>query len=288
MFSGFNLKLSKDFFKSNNEYYRYIRITENTLKGNINAYKKSLKDYVIIDNIDGECLNGTTIQNNWFPLIEADVFISHSHDDEKLANAFAGWLYDEFKLKSFIDSNIWGYVDELLRLINDNYSDKEITQYGCLYDHKSCNKASQHTNIMLLMALQNMIDKVESVFLLNTDQSINVFEDRKMNSTYSPWIYSEIVCTQLIRKKPLISYRGKQNIFAESFAKRELPNNLQIQYDVSLEHLKSLDEYKLNLWNKNYKNGNYNKALDALYEFTYKDQLKETRELLNGLGVIYG
>lgn len=43
MFSGFNLKLSKDFFKSNNEYYRYIRITENTLKGNINAYKKSLK-----------------------------------------------------------------------------------------------------------------------------------------------------------------------------------------------------------------------------------------------------
>ena len=67
-----------------------------------------------------------------------------------------------------------------------------------------------------------------------------------------------------------------------------IANNLQIQYDVSLEHLKSLDEDKLNLWNKKYKNGNYTKALDALYEFTYKKQLKETRELLNQLGVIYG
>lgn len=284
MFSGFNLKIKKEFFKSSNEYYRYIKKAKNILNCDINAYKRSLKDYVIIDNIDGECLNGTTIQNNWFPLVEADVFISHSHADKKLANAFAGWLYDEFGLTSFIDSNIWGYVDELLMLINNKYSNRRITPYGsCLYNHEKCNKASQHTNIMLLMALQNMIDKVESVFFLNTDQSITVFEDDHMNHTYSPWIYSEIVCTQLIRKRPLINYRGKQSIFAESFAKSELPNNLQIQYDVSLEHLKSLDEYKLNLWNEKYQNGNYTKALDALYEFTYKKQLKETRELLNQL-----
>ena len=73
-----------------------------------------------------EILNGNKIQIDWFPQISADIFISHSHDDEDLANAFAGWLYDEFKLTSFIDSNAWGYVDELLTLFN-----KEYSQRGC-------------------------------------------------------------------------------------------------------------------------------------------------------------
>lgn len=268
MFSGFNLKIKKEFFKSSNEYYRYIKIAKNILNCDINAYKRSLKDYVIIENIDGECLNGTTIQNNWFPLVEADVFISHSHADKKLANAFAGWLYDEFGLTSFIDSNIWGYVDELLMLINNKYSNRRITPYGgCLYNHEKCNKASQHTNIMLLMALQNMIDKVESVFLLNTDQSINVFEERKMNSTYSPWIYSEIVCTQLIRKKKLSEYR-KPEAFLENYIIHGSDNQLKVNYDVSLEHLKSIDESNLNNWKNNFTQKYKRKVipLDALYE----------------------
>ncbi|MEI2988498.1 MAG: hypothetical protein V8T22_05435 [Oscillospiraceae bacterium] len=287
MFSGFNLKLLEDFFE--NKYDYYIKIGKKCVKSQIEKYNDDLQKYVMCIGEDREILNGNKIQNDWFPQISADIFISHSHDDEDLANAFAGWLYDEFKLTSFIDSNAWGYVDELLTLFNKEYSQHWFSkEVGLIYSLEDCNRASQHANIMLLMALQNMIDKVESVFLLNTHRSIDVFEGNRMNRTYSPWIYSEIVCTQLIRKRPLINYRGKQNIIAESFAKSELSNNLQIQYDVSLEHLKSLDEDKLNLWNKKYKNGNYTKALDALYEFTYKKQLKETRELLNQLGVIYG
>lgn len=287
MFSGFNLKLLEDFFE--NKYDYYIKIGKKCVKSQIEKYNDDLQKYIMCVGEDREILNGNKIQNSWFPQVSADIFISHSHDDEDLANAFAGWLYDEFKLTSFIDSNVWGYVDELLNLFNKEHSQHWFSkEVGWIYSLEDCNRASQHANIMLLMALQNMIDNAESVFLLNTNQSINVFEGRKMNSTYSPWIYSEIVCTQLIRKRPLINYRGKQNIFAESFAKSELHNNLQIQYDVSLEHLKSLDEDKLNLWNEKYQNGNYTKALDALYEFTYKKQLKETRELLNQLGVIYG
>ena len=280
MFSGFNLKLLEDFFE--NKYDYYIKIGKKCVKSQIEKYNDDLQKYIMCVGEDREILNGNKIQSDWFPQVSADIFISHSHDDEDLANAFAGWLYDKFELTSFIDSNAWGYIDDLLYLLNDEYTVKQYTdELQVFYLPEDYNRAAQHAYIMLLMALQNMIDKVESVFLLNTDQSVTVFEDVHLNHTYTPWKYSEIVCTQFIRKRPLINYRGKQNIFAESFVKSELPNNLQIQYDVSLEHLKSLDEDKLNLWNEKYQNGNYTKALDALYEFTYKKQLKETRELLN-------
>lgn len=47
------------------------------------------------------------MQVSWFPQIKADVFISHSHSDEKLAIIFAGWLYNAFGLTAFIDSCVW-------------------------------------------------------------------------------------------------------------------------------------------------------------------------------------
>lgn len=266
MFSGFNLKLLEDFFENQDDYY--IEIGKKCIKSQIEKYHDDLQKYIMCVGEDREILNGNKIQSDWFPQISADIFISHSHADKKLANAFAGWLYDEFGLTSFIDSNIWGYVDELLMLINNKYSNRRITPYGgCLYNHEKCNKASQHTNIMLLMALQNMIDKVESVFLLNTDQSINVFEERKMNSTYSPWIYSEIVCTQLIRKKKLSEYR-KPEAFLENYIIHGSDNQLKVNYDVSLEHLKSIDESNLNNWKNNFTQKYKRKVipLDALYE----------------------
>ena len=103
MFSGFNLKLLDDFFENQDDYY--IEIGKKCIKGQIEKYHDDLQKYIMCVGEDREILNGNKIQSDWFPQISADIFISHSHDDKDLANAFAGWLYDEFKLTSFIDSN---------------------------------------------------------------------------------------------------------------------------------------------------------------------------------------
>ena len=156
------------------------------------------------------------MQNDIFPNIDANIFISHSRKDKDLANALAGWINKEFRLKVFIDSNVWGYSQELLEDINSVYSNKrENDNGGYTYNHQDCNNASQHVNMMLSVALQKMIDTVECVILLNTDNAISTFDEqnKKMNTTYSPWIYSEIVCTQIVRKNHYYIIENIMNFF---------------------------------------------------------------------------
>lgn len=73
-----------------------------------------------------DILDGVAIQDDWFPEINADIFISHSHGDCDLANGIAGWMNEEFGLRCFIDSNVWGYTNDLLRILKD-YSALENT-----------------------------------------------------------------------------------------------------------------------------------------------------------------
>lgn len=65
-------------------------------------------------SVDGE-LKASEIEEDWFPSFKADVFLSHSHKDEKDVIAFAGLLSD-IGLKVFIDSCVWGYRRLLLLL----------------------------------------------------------------------------------------------------------------------------------------------------------------------------
>lgn len=77
----------------------------------------SLSSYALDDGI----LDAARIEEDWFPSIDADVFISHSHKDQELAIGLAGWLHELFGISSFIDSCVWGYADDLLKQIDRNY-----------------------------------------------------------------------------------------------------------------------------------------------------------------------
>ena len=268
MVTGYNLHLDKDII----EFQDYVQIGEDQLSKQKAKVSENLKRYVI----DG-IADGTQIEKVWFPQMEADVFISHSHADEKLAKGLAGWLYSCFGLTSFIDSCVWGYADDLLEMINDEYSDKRNKPSGgCIYDHKKCNTASKHVDTMLTIALYKMIDKAEITILLNTNSSIKKYKDIYKQTTYSPWIYSEIVCTEIVRKKPISEYRCKPFLEHNYEMRQSRNDGFSAVYAVSLEHLESLDIKKLLEWKRIYDNGRIEYPLDYLYKLTYK---KETEKI---------
>ena len=128
-----------------------------------------------------------------------------------------------------------------------------------------------------------MIDKVECVILLNTDNSVQVFEDECFDSTYSPWIYFEIVCTQIVRKKPLLCYReyNERMHFDESTGLTYDDANLVISYIMSLKYLVPIDFEDCISWLNNYRKSMFKNGypLDALYSFTYKNHVENTKKL---------
>ena len=285
MFSGFNLRLDvkscEEIFKK--DFERYKEIGEKHLKPKINGFNSDLKELIHRNTI-----NGSQLQEYCFPDIEADIFLSHSHKDRNLANALAGWINDKFNLRVFIDSNVWEYSDNLLEELNTQYSSRRIIDDGdgVLYDYKSGCKASEHVNMMLSAALHKMIDKMECVILLNTDSSVHVFGNNHFADTYSPWIYSEILCTQIVRKKPLLCYRN-YNELIHSYESKNISHdvtNLVISYNLSLKHLSHICVDDLNKWLNNYKNpllkGYYDEyPLDALYCLTHKKHVEITKKM---------
>lgn len=98
--------------------------------------------------LKNEMLDGDGISNDWFPTIDSDVFISHSHMDEKYVIAFAGWLKEKFGLQPFIDSCVWGYSNELLREIDNNYCKND---YGNTYNYEKRNVSTSHVHMMFAL-----------------------------------------------------------------------------------------------------------------------------------------
>lgn len=277
MFTGFNLDLSSNLYSYGGkiiDFEKYKEIGRNHLNQQKASCENALINYIINGTADG-----TKLQDDWFPLVNADIFISHSHKDIDLAQGLAGWLNKTFGLNCFIDSNVWGYADKLLEEINSKYSNKREDKEGSyLYSHEKCNTASKHVNTMLSIALQKMIDKTEATFVLNTENCIKKYEDVYTNSTYSPWIYTEIVCTELVRKKPLSEYRKYTVEGLQEYAKSYNANGYCAAYKVSLQHLKGIGINTLYDWGNN-QNDSCKYALDKLYLITHPEEMKNLEKL---------
>jgi len=269
MYRGFNLSLERKFFKEENFKYLYLRkvgfksltCQKATIKGIINSFTD-----------DDGFLDGSKMQANWFPQIKADVFISHSHKDRELALTLAGWLRETFGLTAFIDSCVWGYANDLLKMIDNKYCYQKATK---TYSYQKRNYSTSHVHMMLSVALTQMIDNTECLFFLNTPNSIT--PDPIINQTESPWIYSEIATSQLIRKKKLEEYR--QVALMESQKTFSDGGELKFRYDLPTEYLTEISAGILENWEKswssldssNYKYPQYSEnlrvhALDKLYE----------------------
>lgn len=76
MFAGFNLKIDLSEMLDKDEYYLLGKSIDE-------KNKKSIEEDLEAFIIDG-VIDGSSLQEEWFPQIKADIFISHSHKDLRL------------------------------------------------------------------------------------------------------------------------------------------------------------------------------------------------------------
>lgn len=281
MYKGFNLKLRNELSATNHMYdsinnsYEDGRILNENNKSRIHSeLDKFLRD----DNK----LNGTSIKETWFPQVKADVFISHSHKDEMQAIALAGWLNINFGLNCFIDSLVWDYAPNLIDQFNNTYNTIAKNPPSRTYGYQTAKYISNHIDLMLSTALNNMIDHCEALIFLNTPFSTGkVIENNKIDiskvETESPWIYSELETSRIVREKLdrprskmiIKSFNRGGAISMESLNESSLP---AIVYDADIKHLFKMTKENLEEWKRIYKNRNSiglfssQHPLDTLYD----------------------
>jgi hypothetical protein len=241
----------------------YFYAGSRSYEENKNIVEMDLKKF---KNVNG-VLQAKDIIDGWFPAIDADVFLSHSHKDEELVIGFAGWLELTFGIKSFIDSTVWGYSDTLLKLIDDDYCKNKSTG---MYNYDLRNRSTSHVHMMLSTALLDMIDRCECVVFINTPHSFkpaDYLQDE--GKTESPWIYSEIAMTKMLRQKTPAEHRPMPTMDSINASLEHLKEarNFTVHYPADLFHLTPLSLGDLQDWQKNEinrKRGAY--ALDTLYK----------------------
>jgi len=247
MYRAFNLVGSKwDNFAPSLEAGTSIFETQNR------GIRESLEGFINDGIVDAATLN-----EHWFPLIEADVFISHSHIDKDDALTFAGWVSKRFGLKPFVDSCIWGNAEILLRLIDNRYC---LMQDSDTYNYKKRNNSTSHVHMMLSSALSAMIDKCECAIFMNTPHSIT--SAGAVERTQSPWLFLELGTMRIIRRRDPERLMTKDARLAEKIAKGE---ELVVRYPATLKTLTRITDSDLAEWECQYKDSKKH-PLDLLYE----------------------
>lgn len=229
-------------------------------------YETQIRDKLDSFISTGNGIDGSSLQDHWFPQVDADIFLSHSHSDLELALKFAGWIKSNFDLKVFIDWCVWGYADNLLRQIDSIYC---MIPGGNTYSYSKRNGSTSHVHMMLATALAMMIDNTEALFFLETPNSITAEES--INKTCSPWLFSEIAITNIIRKKPPEFHRQIAS-FSESVQRRDAHRNLEIRYTVDTQALVNLELEDLNNW-LDLHNQSDRHGLDTLYDVAGSNSL---------------
>ncbi len=264
MYQKFNLDLQKN---PNNQFIQNLKLNYKEIglklfKKHRNIIKLDLKEF---ENMEGQ-LSGNQIIREWFPNIKADIFLSHSHQDEDFVIGFAGWLYENFGLTSFIDSTVWGYTNDLLKIIDDKYSLSSGFSDSKTYNYKKRNYSTSHVHMMLSTSLMNMIDRCECIIFVNTPRSFTPSTDIKNKGiTLSPWIFSEILMSEMLRiRKPDRLKTITESVTASTESRNNISDFLQVGYDITMDHLTPLSIPQLLIW-KSQKEYEGEKNLDNLY-----------------------
>ena len=163
--------------------------------------KGKLEKYIRSDG----SLDAKEIEDDWFPTINAQVFLSHSHADEDKVKAFAGWLKRKYGIVSFIDSTVWGYANDLLWQMDNKFS--RDRSGGLSYELTT--QSSAHVHMLLECALAKMINRCECLIFINSPNSVKPKDISNKDLTGSPWIYNEIVMATTFPPRSLEEHRSR-------------------------------------------------------------------------------
>lgn len=262
MYSKFNLKLDSEFEVKLTEYLDAGKALYNKFEPDA---RKSLEKFIYTNGH----INGTAMKENWFQMEDVDVFISHAHQDTDNVKAFAGWLHEEFGLTSFIDSCVWGYCNDLLKEMDNEYCKNEDTP---TYDYNKRNYTTSHVHTMLSCALTEMIDRTECIMFYNSPESIILKEELKNtveSKTGSPWIYYELAMTSLVKYTEPDRFKMKERHFAH---KELLAESIEVEYDVEkyLKDMSLISSKDLAEWHNQKQRFQGAHSLDILYDYIIK------------------
>ena len=132
----------------------------------------------------------------------------------------------------------------------------------------------------MTIALHKMINRCECVILLNTGNAISrvkKYEDLQHDTTFSPWIYSELICSSLIQQRRPERYSSQRMQGTQNFD--AVNESLQIAYEIPTKHLLPLDPKTLSAWKEAYM-GNKLHPLDVLYNQFPQSEIQ--KNILNG------
>lgn len=223
--------------------------------------RTQIKDMFAKRVSNDDALNGSEMLDNWFPQVDCDIFISHAHKDHDKALSLAGWLKDTFGLVAFVDSMIWGCARDLQLILDKKFSNGRLVNDMQVYDYNMSNYAASHVHMMLASSIMMMIDKSECIFLLNTPQSIKASET--INHTQSPWIYHEILVSNLIRNKPPKRMIRDSATFTK--IAKALTDGLMINHESDLSLFTDIDNNDLLAWSREVARKLPQPSLDVLY-----------------------
>lgn len=239
MYRGFSLKISDEDIKGLPNY-QFNHFHSSTIRDILR------KNIVTSYSIDAD-----ELKSDWFPMVKSDVFLSHSHKDIELAKKIAH-LLGELHLRTFIDSEVWGYSDDLIKQIEEQYY-----PYGAFQVH---DKIVAHVNIMLASALTKMLNNTEGVIFLNTPNSIAPTGYSNANKTDSPWIYHELFTTSILPvNAPIRKSHHRPGTVVNEAAQPH------ILHTPPLDHLTNLDDSDFSKWINGARSSCYH-SLDVLYK----------------------
>lgn len=161
------------------------------------AYLEPLEEYLLDDN--NEIFSADKIQDQLFPRIkDNDIFLSHAHKDEEEVIKLAIQL-ERLGLNVFVDSCVWGNAYDLLFSIDNSYC--KIGEN--LFSYEKNSHTSANIYMILNTALHKMIDQSELFIFLGSKTSVtvkNAIDGSKEESVRSPWIYSELMFANQVRR----------------------------------------------------------------------------------------
>ena len=194
----------------------------------------------------GGVLDGSGLERNWFPQVKSQIFLSHSHGNEKVSMALAGWIHQHFGLASFVDSGVWGYADELLETIDKEHCWNRASR-TYIYEHR--NRSTSYVHMMLSAALAKMINRTECLIFLSTTESLQ-WRDA-VQRTQSPWIYSELTFASLVETR-IPDRLTKQKTLNEALNFSEKQAGVVMDFEADLARLTPITPNVLALWSDKY------------------------------------